>query len=201
MNHHPDDAEREKDIGAASSRFGEGMSDTQNSEFFPNNKEEAVKGAGGLGGAAAGAAIGAMAGPVGAVIGGLAGAVGGWWAGKGIADATSSFDEKEEQHYRSHFESDPNRAADRRYEDVRPYYVLGHVAAHNPDYRTREFDEIEPELQKGLADRSRAQLDWTGGRTYARTAFTRRRLVTESTLGGGAGNAANVAGGSVISPR
>jgi hypothetical protein len=200
MAHHRDDAERDRDIGAASSRAGEGKSDSANSEFLPSNKEEAVKGAGGLGGAAAGAAIGALAGPVGAVIGGLAGAVGGWWAGKGIVDAAGSFDEKEEAYYRSHYESDPNRAADRRYEDVRPYYAIGHVAAHNPDYRAREFEEIEPELRKGWADRSDSRLDWTGGRSYARAAFTRRKLATESTLGAGAGNAANVGGGSVISP-
>jgi hypothetical protein len=201
MAHHPDGTHGESDIGAASSHAGEGMSDTRNNEFLPSNKEQAAKGAGGLGGAAAGAAIGAMAGPVGAVIGGLAGAVGGWWAGKGIADATSSFDSKEEEYYRSHYESDPNRPADRRYEDVRPYYMIGHIAAHNPDYRTREFDDIEPELQKGWASRSDSSLDWTGGRSYARTAFTRRRLATESTLGAGAGNAANIAGGSVVSPR
>ena len=201
MTHHRDDAGHEKDIGAASSRMGEGMSDTRTSEFLPSNKEEAAKGAGGLGGAAAGAALGAMAGPVGAVVGGLAGAIGGWWAGKGIADATGSFDEKEEEYYRSHYESDPNRAADRRYEDVRPYYMLGHVAAHNPDYRTREFDEIEPELQKGVASQSQGQLDWTGGRNYARAAYTRRRLATEGSLSAGAGNAANIAGGNIASPR
>jgi hypothetical protein len=200
MTHHRNDERHEKDIGAASSRMGEGMSDTRNSDVLPSNKEEAAKGAGGLGGAAAGAALGAMAGPVGAVLGGLAGAVGGWWAGKEIAEATSSFD-KEEEHYRSHYESDPGRPADRRYEDVRPYYMIGHVAAHNPDYRSREFDEIEPELRKGWGDHSHGRLDWTGGRSYARTAFTRRRLATESTLGAGAGNAANVAGGSVVSPR
>jgi hypothetical protein len=201
MTHHRDHSEHDKDIGAASSHFGEGMADTRNNEFLPNNKEAAAKGAGGVGGAAAGAAIGALAGPVGAVIGGLAGAVGGWWAGKGIADATSSFDDKEEAYYRSHYESDPSRPADRRYEDVRPYYMLGHIAAHNPDYRTREFDEIEPELQRGWSGGSQQQLDWTGGRSYARTAFTRRRLATESTLGAGAGNAANIAGGSVVGPR
>ena len=196
-----DSAGREKDIGAASSGAGEGLSDTRNNEFLPSNKEEAAKGAGGLGGAAAGAAIGALAGPVGAVIGGIAGAVGGWWAGKGIADAASSFDEKEEAHYRSHYEAEPNRAADRRYEDVRPYYMIGHVAAHNPDYRGREFDDIEGDLQKGWGARSDSRLDWTGGRSYARAAYTRRRLVTESGLSAGAGNAANVAGGSVVSPR
>ena len=201
MTHDRDHAERKKDIGAASSNMGEGMSDTRNSEFMQMNKEEAAKGAGGLGGAAAGAAIGAMAGPVGAVIGGLAGAVGGWWAGKGIADAAGSFDEKEEEYYRSHYESDPNRSADRRYEDVRPYYMIGHIAAHNPDYSAREFDEIEPELQKGWGSESEDRSGWTGGRGYARAAFTRRRMATESRLGAGAGNAANVAGGNVSSPR
>ena len=191
---------RGEDSGAASAGFGEGMAETRHDDHLVSNREGAAKGAGGVGGAAAGAAIGAIAGPVGAVIGGLAGAIGGWWAGKGIADATSSFDEKEDSYYRSHFESDPNRPADRRYEDVRPYYMIGHVAAHNPDYRTREFDEVETDLQKGWADRSDQHVDWTGGRSYARTAYTRRRLATESTLAGGAGNAANIAGGGV-SPR
>ena len=55
MTHHRDHPERDKDIGAASSHMGEGMSDTRNSEFMQMNKEEAAKGAGGLGGAAAGA--------------------------------------------------------------------------------------------------------------------------------------------------
>src|SRR5688572_28155233 len=104
--------DRERDIGAASAGAAEGMSDSRNDLLFPSDRERAAEGIGGLGGAAAGAAIGAAAGPVGAVVGALAGAVGGWWAGKGIADATQSFDEKEDAHYRSHFESDPGRVAD-----------------------------------------------------------------------------------------
>ena len=197
MTHHRDQADREKDIGAASSHIGEGMSDTRNADVLPSNREEAAKGAGGLGGAAAGAALGAMAGPVGAVVGGLAGAIGGWWAGKGIADATSSFDEKEDTYYRSQFEADPDRPADRRYEDVRPYFLIGHIAAHNPDYRDREFEEVETDLQKGWSGRTDDRLEWTGGRGYARTAFTRRRLATQSAIGG----AANMAGGNVPGPR
>ena len=113
-------------------------------------------------------------------------------SGKGL------FDEADDTFYRSHFESDANRPADRRYEDVRPYYMLGHSAAQHPDYEGREFDDIETDLQKGTAQ-SDNTVDWTGGRSYARAAFTRRRLRTESTLGGGAGNAANVAGGNVSS--
>ena len=113
-------------------------------------------------------------------------------AGKGL------FDEADETYYRSHFESDPNRPADRRYEDVRAYYMLGHTAAERPDYHGREFDDIETDLRGG-ADQGENSVDWTGGRGYARAAFTRRRLTHESRLGGGAGNAANVAGGNTSS--
>ena len=194
MSHDRDDAERDADIGAASSRMGEGMADTKNSEFLPNNRGEAAKGAGGLGGAAAGAAIGAIAGPVGAVVGALAGAVGGWWAGKGLTDASGSFDEKEDAFYRSHYEADPNRPADRPYEDVRPYYAIGHVAAHNPDYRSREFESVEQDLQKGWADHPDSRANWTRGRSYAQAAFARRTVTTQP------GGAANVAAGTVATP-
>ena len=112
------------------------------------------------------------------------------------AVAARDLDATDDAYYRSHFESDPNRPADRRYEDVRAYYMLGHSAAHYPDYKGREFDDIETDLRTG-ADKAGHKVDWTGGRGYARAAFTRRRLATESTLGGGAGNAANVAGGNV----
>lgn len=117
---------------------------------------------------------------------------------RAVANAKRGLDDADEAYYRSHFESDPNRPADRRYEDVRPYYMLGHSAADYPDYRTRQFDDIETDLRKG-ADQAGHAVDWTGGRSYARAAFTRRRLATESTLGGGAGNAANIAGGNVSS--
>lgn len=117
---------------------------------------------------------------------------------RAVAESKRGLDAADDTFYRTHFESDPNRPADRRYEDVRPYYLLGHSAAQYPDYRGREFDDIETDLRKG-ADKAGHTVDWTGGRSYARAAFTRRRLATESTLGGGAGNAANIAGGNVSS--
>ena len=117
---------------------------------------------------------------------------------RAVAAGRGGLEETDETYYRTHFESDPNRPADRRYEDVRSYYMLGHSAAQYPDYRGREFDDIETDLRKG-AEKAGHSVDWTGGRSYARAAFTRRRLATESTLGGGAGNAANIAGGNVSS--
>jgi hypothetical protein len=68
----------------------------------------------------AGATIGTVAGPIGTLIGGIAGAVGGWWTGRAVSEAASALTNDDDQYYRSHYESSPNRFADRGYEHVRP---------------------------------------------------------------------------------
>jgi hypothetical protein len=131
------------------------------------------EGAGGILGAASGAAIGAAAGPVGLVVGAIAGAVGGWWAGKGIAAAINSDDDVS---FRQHYESSPHRIADRSYDEVRPSYVAGHLAAFNPDYRGRSFEEIEEDLRRGWSGEVAARHgSWPTVRGFARSAFDRAR--------------------------
>ena len=133
------------------------------------------EGVGGVGGIAAGAAIGSLAGPVGTFIGALAGAVGGWWAGKEVVEAASSSTD-DDPYYREHYESSTTRLADRTYDDVRPAYQLGHLAARNPDYQGRRFEEIEPELRQGWSNDLRAKHgDWSEVRSYASDAYTRGR--------------------------
>lgn len=128
---------------------------------------------GGFLGAVGGMAIGSIAGPVGTLIGGLAGAVGGWWAGREIADAIT---EKDDAAYRTLYDSSTERLADRTYDSVRPAFVVGHLAARNPDYSGRSFDEIEPDLQRVWTnDVVTSHGDWPAMRTYARTAFDRAR--------------------------
>ncbi|HEU4564626.1 MAG TPA: hypothetical protein VFS05_08255 [Gemmatimonadaceae bacterium] len=128
---------------------------------------------GGVGGAAAGAGLGTIvAGPIGAAIGAIAGAVGGWWAAHAAAEAGEY--ENFDTSYRTDFEHAPNRPADRRYEDVRPAYQLGHLARSNPDYRGRTFEEIEMELQKGWTDDMRQRYgEWSSVRHYAQSAYSR----------------------------
>ena len=152
------------------------------------------EGVGGAGGIAAGAAIGSLAGPVGTVIGMLAGAVGGWWAGKEVADAVSRHDDDADNYYRTHYEQ--NRRADtaRSYDDVRPVYQLGDVAARNPDYQGRRFEEIEPDLQRGWTDDLRTRHgDWSEVRGYASEGYTRGRGAV-GTAAQGARNLADRAG-------
>ena len=130
-------------------------------------------GAGGFVGAVSGMALGAVGGPVGLVLGGLAGALGGWWGGKEIAEALTEDDDKR---YRERYESSASRLADRTYEDVRPAYFVGHLAARNPDYMGRSFEEIEPDLSRGWTDEVAARAGaWSTSRQYAREAFEAAR--------------------------
>lgn len=124
-------------------------------------------------GGALGMSIGSLGGPVGLVIAGIAGAVGGWWAGREIADAMTKDDDDA---FRRHFDTIPDRPADRSYEDVRPAYVAGHLAARNPDYAEQSFEVVEADLRSGWgSDVVRRSGEWTSARRYARAAFERAR--------------------------
>jgi len=136
----------------------------------------ASEGIGGAAAGAAGAAIGALAGPVGLVIGGLAGVVGGWWAGKAAVEAAHTYTPDIDNTYREAYETSSTRLADRSYDAVRPAYQLGHVAGKNPDYRDRDFDAVESDLQRGWTDDVRARHgDWSTARPFVRDAYTRSR--------------------------
>lgn len=136
----------------------------------------AAEGVGGAAAGAAGAAIGAMAGPVGMIVGGLAGIVGGWWAGKAAAESAKHYTPEDDRHYRDSYESSPGRIADRSFDDVRPAYQVGHLAGRNPDYKDRDWEAVEPDLERGWTDTVRERHgEWDAARPYARDAFTRSR--------------------------
>ena len=141
-----------------------------------NPADEIGEAVGGISGVLTGAALGSLGGPIGTIIGGIAGAVTGWWAGKAISEAASHVTHDDETYYRTHYESSPNRLADRSYEDVRPAYQLGHLAGRNPDYQGRSFEEVESDLQRGWSsDVSARHGDWQQVRHYARDAYDRGR--------------------------
>ena len=138
---------------------------------------------GGVAGAATGAALGSLGGPIGTIIGGLAGAVGGWWSGRAISEAATTFNDEDDAFYRSHHETTSKSAgASSRasYNDVRPAYQLGHLAGVNPDYRSRNFDEVEPHLQNAYS--SAGHKNWTDVRSHARDAYSRGREVGDQRL-------------------
>ncbi|MEP6731586.1 MAG: hypothetical protein ABJE10_13140 [bacterium] len=159
-------------------------------DSHPSHVDEAGEAVGGIGGVLAGAAIGSTIGPVGTVIGGIAGALGGWWSGRAVTEAASHLSADDDDYYRGHYESSPNRLADRSYDDVRPAYQLGHIAANNPDYKNRDWREVSTDLQRGwTADNAKKFGDWSTMNNYASEGFSRGR----STLGTAASGTANAA--------
>ena len=174
------------DIGGASNErpaatpTGGNMDERINNDNIPNRDHPTTKGeeigeaAGGVSGVVVGAAIGSLGGPVGTVIGGIAGAIGGWWAGRSVADAAGNYTVGDDAVYRNHYENSPNRLADRDYESVSPAYRLGHLAARNPDYRGRRFDDIEGDLRRGWTQAASSTYgDWDSVRGYAHDAYDR----------------------------
>ena len=159
------------DIGTAATSNASGAPVPRASE-----RPAAAAPIGAAGGAVAGATAGTITlGPIGTIIGAIGGALGGGWATLGAA-APTHYDERHDRDYRAHYESDPDRLADRPYDSVRPAYQLGHFAARNPDYARRDFDSIESDLLHGWTDDVRAKHgDWSVARRYAREAFLRER--------------------------
>ena len=75
-----------------------------------------------------------------------------------------------ESHYRKHFQSDRTSSRLDSYDDARIGYGVGHIAGRNPSYRSRPFEEIEPEIRDNWRDE---QHDYDTMRPYIREAYGR----------------------------
>ena len=140
----------------------------------PSPADHIGQAAGGITGVVAGAAIGATAGPVGVLLGGIAGAIGGWWSGRAIAEAAEDITDADEQFYREDFERVERRvdlARRAEYDAARRAYLLGDIAAANPEYAS--FEDVELDLARGWRAQSGAPDDWTAVRDFASVGFTR----------------------------
>ena len=154
----------------------------------PSHVDEAGEAVGGIGGVLAGAAIGSAVGPIGTIIGGIAGAMGGWWSGRAVTEAASSVSKNDDEYYRGHYESSSSKMADRSYDDVKPAYHIGHVAAQNPDYANKNWNDVSTDLKRGWTpENTKKYGDWNAVSGYAGEGFNRGR----STLGTAASKTAN----------
>lgn len=142
----------------------------------PSAADQVGEAAGGITGVFAGAAIGATAGPIGVLLGGIAGAIGGWWSGRALAEAAEDITSADEEYYRADFErSEDRRQKDRRvaFDGARSAYLLGDLAAANPDYTS--FDDVERDLARGWSERAGTHGEWDAVRDYASVGFERGR--------------------------
>ncbi len=145
-------------------------------DSHPSHVDEAGEAAGGIGGELVGAAIGSVGGPVGTLIGGIAGAMGGWWAGRAVTEAASKLTKEDDEYYRAHYDSLPNRLADRSYDDVRPAYHLGQIASQNPDYANKRWGDVQAELGRAWsAEHAKRYGDWQVVSGYASEGYERGR--------------------------
>jgi hypothetical protein len=142
----------------------------------PSVGDEVGEAVGGIGGVLAGAGIGSIAGPVGTVIGGIAGALGGWWTGRAVAEATDAISNEDEEYYRKIWDGTENRPADRSFEDVRPAFYVGHVAAQNPDYANRSWSDVQQDLSRGWSEEHAKRYgNWSAVSSYAAAGYERGR--------------------------
>jgi hypothetical protein len=123
-------------------------------------------------------------GPVlGSVLGALAGSIGGWWLGRSEPDVESGYTEEDERHYREHFESHRTAHSGMGFDRARVGYVLGHMAARNPAYHGRDFEDVELELRQGF--RGDYTMEYEPVRPFVRYAFERREGGVVSAIVGG----------------
>lgn len=146
------------------------------SDDGPSTADVAGEAVGGLTGVVTGAAIGSAAGPVGTLVGGIAGALGGWWAGRAIAEAATTVSDEDDAWFRADYDALGEHPDAWSWERARPIYRLGHLASRNPDWSSREWSDVEPELRRGWSeDVEREHGDWTGARRFAAAGYERGR--------------------------
>lgn len=129
----------------------------------------------------AGRATDAAMNVAGTIFGNAMEALGGWWSSDQARQAGSSFGPDQDRQARVHFEGRAGEAgsggtgATAGYDDVRPLYQFGHVAAHNPDYAGRSFREVEPQLEAAWReDQTTRYGDWPRVRDYVGQGYEQR---------------------------
>jgi hypothetical protein len=120
-----------------------------------------------------GSALHAAAGPLAAVAGKIAGKVGGWW--ESARQKTAEFNKDEEKLCLRHFETYETRPADLTFDYARTAYQIGYLAAENPAYQGRSFDDIEAEVRHGFDESETEQ--YRTLRDFTRFGYERAMII------------------------
>ena len=123
------------------------------------------EGTGAVAGAVTGAAIGSAAGPVGSLVGAVAGGVIGAKAGDSIAGAVNPTEY--EDHFKKNYTTTSYYDRSRDWNDYEPAYKYGYQTYGT--YRGRDFDSVEPELERNWdSTRGNSRLAWGEARGAVR---------------------------------
>jgi len=114
---------------------------------------------------------------VGSVLGSAMQALGGWWATPDAQQASSSFTDDEDREFRTHYESSRGTGASGGgdYHNARTAYQFGYVAARNPEYQSKPFDQVEAQVERAWqALGQQGSGDWSQVRDQVSYGFTYR---------------------------
>jgi hypothetical protein len=129
---------------------------------------------GSAGGVVTGVVLGAaMGGPIGALVGSAIGAVVGGVTGHAVGEAVNPTIESD--YWNKTFKDRPYYKPGKPYSDYEPAYRLGWESAGRQEYEGREFDDVEPELQRSWKGDQGAGDPWTDARDATRDAWLRVR--------------------------
>ena len=106
-----------------------------------------------------------------ALVGAMRESAGGWWRQRSVADVLALFTSLDDTYYQAHFEHACAGLDDLTYDDVRPAYVLGHLAGIDPDYLGHSWDQVALDLEQSW--KLGARTEWSGVSGFARVAFRR----------------------------
>jgi len=133
---------------------------------------------GGFAGRMAGRAGDAAVDATGAIFGSMASMLGSWWSGDEARQTARMFTDRDDRECRRHFDTvrpQQRSHAASDYATTRPYYQLGYVARHSPEYRNRRFSDVEPELRRAWSSSPQGrERSWDEVRDYVGYAFERR---------------------------
>jgi hypothetical protein len=115
-----------------------------------------------------GSALKFVAHPLAVVVGTIAGVVGGWW--KKASELRADMPAAEEEACRAHFQALGLSPEAITFERARTGYALGYLAASNPDYLGRVFDDVETDLRLGFTEPA---VEYDSLRDFARYGYER----------------------------
>jgi hypothetical protein len=125
---------------------------------------------------ATGSLLHTVGGALGLIVGKIAGRVGGWW--NAASEAIAELPEEERQACQVHFDAYELRPADLTFETAQTAYLLGYLAAENPAYQERPFEQIETDLQHGWTGEQ--SQEYTALRDFTRFGYERARIIRPS---------------------
>lgn len=135
--------------------------------------EQLGEAVGGTLGKAAGRMNDAAMNAVGSVVSNAMQALGGWWGTPDAQQASRSFDESADSACRTHYES--RRGAADAYDRARPAYEFGYMAAHNPEYQSKPFDQVEAQVERAWEAVGRERSgEWSDVRDHVSYGYTYR---------------------------